>query len=113
MKEQIPVTEEAFQLIGIGILGALVRAINRHPFSFYDAFVRVVTAGFTSGLAYMYLIDTDYTKPLKGVIIGIVGCMGADLLDALKIRLRREIIGKENTENIEEEENNEDNKADS
>lgn len=85
--------KEAIPLIGIGLTGAVVRSINHHPFSFRDAAIRVCTSGFTSGLALMYLSTTDYPRALQGVVVGIVGLLGVDLLDAVRIRMHKEITG--------------------
>lgn len=94
MPEKLLDTKDSIPLIGIGLLGAVVRALNNRPFTFRDAVIRVCTSGFTSGLAYLYLTTTDYPRELQGVIIGIIGVLGADLLDALRIRMFKEITGK-------------------
>ena len=86
--------KEAIPLIGIGVTGAIVRSINHQPFSVRDAAVRVATSGFTSGLAYLYLSTTGYPRALQGVVVGIVGMLGADLLDAVRIRMHKEITGE-------------------
>ena len=94
VSSELNTAKEAIPLIGIGLTGAVVRSINHHPFSLRDAAVRVCTSGFTSGLTYLYLTTTDYPRALQGVVVGIVGMLGADLLDAVRIRMHKEITGE-------------------
>lgn len=75
-------------------MGALVRSLNIRPFSWKDTVIRAITGGFASSLSLMYLHTTVYPVAMQGVICGVVGLLGADLLDAVRIRMYKDIAGE-------------------
>lgn len=94
-KELCDVAYEALPFVGISILGSLIRSINIKPFSWKDTLIRILTAGFLGSLTIMFLSTTTYTTPMQGFICGIVGILGADLFEAVRIRMFKEVTGKE------------------
>lgn len=94
-KELLNTAKEALPLVCIGIIGALVRSINIKPFSAKDTCIRAVTSGFSCSLALLYLYSaTSFSIGLQGVICGVVGLLGADLFDAVRIRMYKDITGE-------------------
>lgn len=94
-KELLNTAKEALPLVCIGIIGALVRSINIKPFSAKDTCIRAVTSGFSCSLTLLYLYSaTNFSIGLQGVICGVVGLLGADLFDAVRIRMYKDITGE-------------------
>lgn len=100
MSNDLTNVKDALPLIGVGVMGAAVRSINQRPFSFKDTLIRLATAGFTSSLALMTLSITDYPRSIQGAICGVVGAMGIELLEAVRIYIYKRIAGEPPHETI-------------
>lgn len=86
--------KEAIPLIGIGVMGAAVRSMHYRPFSWRMFTIRICTAGFMSSITLMLLSSSEYTRTVQGGICGIVGALGIELLEAIRIRMYKEIAGE-------------------
>lgn len=93
MQTDIDAVKDALPLVGIGLAGGAIRAINQRPFSLRDMCVRLCTAGFTSSLALMALSITDYPRPFQGFVTGAAGVLGIDLLNAARCWLYKKLTG--------------------
>lgn len=100
MSNDLTNVKDALPLIGVGVMGAAVRSINQRPFSLRGMLIRLCTAGFASSLALMFLSITDYPRAVQGGICGVVGALGIELLEAVRIRIFKEIAGEPPHETI-------------
>lgn len=86
--------KEALPLIGIGVAGGAVYAMNHRPFTWRAFAERCITAGFMSSVTLLLLSSTDYSRTVQGGICGIVGALSIEILEALRIRLHKEITDR-------------------
>lgn len=75
-------------------MGGLIRSINVKPFSWKETLIRIATGGFAASLAMLYLSTTTYPPTMQGFICGVVGILGTDLLNAVRIRMYKDITGE-------------------
>ena len=88
------VIKDIFPFIGLGAMGGVIRSINVRPFSLKELLIRTVTGGFAATLAMLYLTTTSYPPAMQSFICGAVGVLGTDLLNAVRIRLYKDITGE-------------------
>lgn len=93
-REYYQTVADALPFLGIGMLGALVRSLNISPFSIKETLIRLVTASFACSITLLYLSTTTYPTAVQGAICGIVGALGIDLIDAVRIRMFKDITGE-------------------
>jgi len=77
-----------------GVVSYFRRLEQGDKHSALAAVAHIATSGFAGLLAWLACVGTDVPAPITGVICGLAGHMGAELIRIAEVRLMRQLAAK-------------------